>query len=282
MIIQAAAKEALRAMGLVASAYLLAYALVAVLPDASYAAFGIFSSNEAVVSAWRNTQAHDGLGDRAARLTHLDFGRTLDGVPVLDQLSTALLVSAPHLVIGAMFIMVVVVGVGYRGYPGGKFEQIVSFSNFLPQYVLVVAIALSAATLNNAPGFQGILAGLALGIAPASLMAAQAYQITAVNLRSEHVRFHRACGASEHEVRRRLFKNLLFGLLPSFQNALLALIGSLLFVEIALGIGGLGALTARAIRRTDVDLVLGLVVFYAFSTSLIQGFSRMVRAVFPE
>lgn len=274
-------RESLLAILLVFSAHGLVYFLLAVLPDSSFSGLGIYAGSQEALAQWRLSHANS-YATQFANLIHGDLGRSLDNLPVREQILDAALISAPHLAVATVLIAAGVWLVGFKGVPDRYGELLANYVNFLPPYVaisLLVILSLSVAPLLAA---QTVVASVALAVPPLALLSAQAYRITEENLRSEHVRMHFALGASTTRVRQRLLKNLLYQLLPSLHNATLALFASLLFVEVLVGIGGLGSLTARAMKRVDVDLALGLVVFYAIVVAGVHVTARVVRAQFPE
>lgn len=275
------ARESLLAIALVLGSHALVYFLLAVLPDSSFSGLGIFAGNQEAVAQWRLSNANS-YPTYLLNLLRGDFGRSLDNIPVLTQVVDAVVLSAPHLAISVVLLFCGVWYVGYQGTPGGRGELLANYLNFLPPYVTISLLVILSVLLGSILGGATFVAALALTAPPLALLSAQIYRITEANLRSDHVRLHVALGASRESVRKRLLKNLIYELLPSLHNAVLALFAALLFVEVLVGIGGLGSLTARAIKRVDVDLSLGLVIFYGIVAATIQVVSRAIRARFPD
>ena len=70
-------------------------------------------------------------------------------------------------------------------------------------------------------------------------------------------------GASHARLRVRLLRSLFVELLPTLEKIVSGLLVSLIFVEPVLGLDGFGTLAIRAIRRSDPDMVLALVLVVA-------------------
>lgn len=275
------ARESFLAMALVIAAHGLMYFFLAVLPDSSFSGLGIFVGNQEALAQWRLNN-ESSYGTRLLDLFKCDFGKSLDNLPVRTQILDALLVSAPHLGIAMVLLIGGIWLVGRMGTPNGHGELLVNYFNFLPPYVAISLLVILSLVIGPFLTGSTLVASVALAVPPLALLSAQTYRITAANLKSDHVRLHIALGASKERVRQRLLKNLIYELLPSLHNAALALFASLLFVEVLVGIGGLGAMTARAIKRVDINLALGLVVFYASAVASVQVLTRTVRAQFPD
>lgn len=274
-------RETLLAIALVLASHALAYFLLTVLPDSSFSGLGIFAGNQDAVVQWRSRSA-ESYDIRFFNLLQGDFGHSLDNISVAQQILNALLVSTPHLVLSLVLLCLGVWFVGTKGTPGGHGEVVANYLNFLPPYVTIALLVITSILFGSAWGVSTLTAALALTVPPLALLCAQIYRITDVNLLSDHVRLHVALGASHVQVRKRLLKNLVHELLPSLHNVALMLLASLLFVEVLVGIGGIGSLTARAIKRVDIDLSLGLVVFYGLMAAGVQVLSRVVRAQYPD
>ena len=86
-----------------------------------------------------------------------------------------------------------------------------------------------------------------------------------------------ALGASLSQQRRILAANLAFEMLPSLQKLSVSLFGILLFVEPIFGVPGVGTTAMRAIRRSDADLLLGVVVIFALLTASIGLAGQLAR-----
>ena len=92
-----------------------------------------------------------------------------------------------------------------------------------------------------------------------------------------HSERYLAMGASHFRLRRRLLKNVFFEQLPSWEKIITTMLTASLFAEALLNLHGLGALTIRAISRSDWALVLGLVLVYAVIINLFRVISELSR-----
>ena len=88
----------------------------------------------------------------------------------------------------------------------------------------------------------------------------------------------RAVGASRQRQRTVLLHNLAMELAPTLEKLAVGLLTATLFAEPVFGLGGIGTVLLRAIRRTDVALLLGVVLLSALVVSTCHAVAEAVRA----
>jgi peptide/nickel transport system permease protein len=260
----------------VVGAFSIGYMLINYLPSAAFAALGIFASNEAVVSDFLK---HQGTKDYLQYVTAAlsgDLGFSLDGLPVGNQVLQAAMVSLPILLIALTIVSIALYKAVYAK-DMSFYTSLLGYCSFLPVYVFgMIAGVLVLLIPSGGNLATSIIAGIAISISVGALLVRQMQNVIHELMRSDHVRFHRAQGASDRQVRKRISRNVFVQLLPSVQSAVLVCIASVVFVELILGIGGIGSLTARAIRRSDTNLILGLILVLSFMTGILQMLSDWI------
>jgi ABC-type dipeptide/oligopeptide/nickel transport system permease component len=88
----------------------------------------------------------------------------------------------------------------------------------------------------------------------------------------------RAQGASLKAQRVLMLPNLGVELVSSLDKMLVGLLTATMFAEPILGQSGIGSLALRAVRRSDVDLILGIVLVTAVTVGACRGLSYAVRS----
>ena len=280
------------AVAAVLLAHALAFGMVKALPDAAVIALGFESANPLAVAAFRAAQQERSYIATLTGLLSLDFGVSLDGVAVRSELKRSLSNSAPRfalaylLTLGAMFALPALLP-STSPLTAGALPLLA----FLPPYVapLLALGLITAATLllGWAPNdwIRELILVLALAAPVTSLALKQAGGVMARLLTTDHARTLSAIGASSRQQRWLLMPNVVSEMLPSLQKLAVAMLGILLFVEPIFGAAGIGTTALRAIRRSDVDLLLGVVTVFALATitiglagqALQAGMHRTVR-----
>ena len=274
------ARALLISLVVVFSAHALVYFLVNVLPDAALVALGIQGANQDVLSAFQAAVQRRSYLESLLGVLQLDLGRTLDSVPVVDELAQGARDSGPRVLGSLIIIFGTVLLVAFaRRVPRLAFSVV----SFLPPYViaslaLLVVLAASVATPGN-PLLE-LMAALAIAVSPAALLAEQTAGITARNLASDFKRTMAAAGASNGFIRRKLLANLAAELTPSLDKALVALLASLMFAEPILGLSGVGTMTVRAVRRADPELLIGVTFFFATCVATTRVLAVLIRRRF--
>ncbi len=262
----------------------IAFLLVRTLPDAAIVALGLEGANAAAVAAFRATQPPRDYLTALIGIPRLELGTTLDGVSVTDELGLALRASAPRffVALGGMVTAVALMA-SYAPPLGKRGVRVAQFLAFVPPYVApFVALGLvTSATLHTGfylrPGLSEVVIVLTLSLPVTALALGQAAGVMSRLLETHHARTLLALGAGEAQQRRLLLPNLAHELLPSLQKISVALFGVLLFVEPIFGVSGLGTTALRAARRTDTDLMLGVVLVFATGTTVIALLGLVAR-----
>lgn len=260
-------------IGIVAAAlgaHALAFVLTTILPDAAVIALGFEGANKEVLAAFHAANQARPYGTVLADLLQLDFGRTLDGVAVGPELARSAAASAPRLMLALVVVFgAVLVAAFIPPKRGASAEAASRFVAFLPPYVfpfigLVTLLSLTfrgGLTAGEALTATVIVASLAVG--PSALVFVQARSVVRRNLETDFARMLLAVGASPLQQRQRLLHNVIAELAPSLEKVAISLIAVLLFLEPIFGVDGFGTTAVRAIRRSDIDLILGVTLVMA-------------------
>lgn len=265
-------------------AHALAFFLIRALPDAAVVALGLDSARADVVAAFRAARADRSYVESLAGILLLNPGTTLDGAPVLAELRQALAASLPRY-LGAFALMLAAVlllpALAHRR--GWLVHGPLPFLAFLPPYVIpFVALGLTAAITLRAgifpqPWITEVIITLTLALPVTALALEQAGRVMSRLLGTDHARTLLALGASPAQQRCFLMANLCHELMPSLQKLAVAALGVMLFVEPVFGTSGIGTTALRAIRRSDADLLVGVVVVFAATTTLIGLLGEALR-----
>ena len=271
----------------VLAAHALTYLLVAVLPDPSIILLGFQSAQESVLSAFQQQTAIRGYGQVLFDLANGDLGKTLDGVPVTAEVWTALEATVPRVVAAFAGVLMVVLAVAFLPRPGNPAVwHGLTLTSFLPPFLIPFACLVLALAMDLAIGTEGLfdtgwwLTVVAMAVSPAALAGAQTANIMKRNLEEPFAKTVLASGATPIRQRRRLLHNLFVELAPGLEKMLTAMITATMFAEPILGETGFGTMVVRAIRRTDVDLLLASVLAAAIAINLGRVAGVSVRALY--
>lgn len=276
--------ELLIVVAAVLGAHGLAFFLVSVLPDAAILSLGIEGTRQEVLAAFQAQHQARSYGQVLLDLLRFDFGTTLDGIPVRQELAAALAASAPRLVLAAVLIFTSILCAAL--IPKGRLryvERVAPFLAFLPPYVLpfIGLVALLTATFSiGIPAGEiasQLVAIVALGAAPAALMFTQARAVAQRTWMSDFARTLLAVGATPIYQRWRLVHNVLAEIAPSLEKVLTALVAVLLFVEPIFGMSGFGTTAVRAIKRSDIDLILAITFVMAVGVAVCRLTALLIR-----
>ena len=262
----------------------LVYLLVGVLPDAAVVSLGLEGARADSVAAFHTAHGTRRYIEVLADLAVLDFGTSLDGIAVGEELARAVTATLPRLIL-AFCVIALVAGAVALLAPVDRdgLDRVASMIAFLPPYLapfIALLLLLSAQSLLGgivSDVWTQVLAILAIAIAPAALIAVQTSNITRRNLASDFARTVAAVGAKPLRVRLRLLHNLAAEIVPSLEKMFASMVAALLFAEPILGLAGFGTTAVRAVRRTDLDLLLGVTLVIAVSIGLFRIGALWVR-----
>lgn len=262
-------------------AHSFAYLLMRTLPDAAVVALGLEALRDTSVSAFKARHVLRPYGHVLADLARGELGTSLDGVPVLAELTMAVGESAPRLILAAGLALLVSLALPlWPAWGRAQHRQVAGFVGFLPPYVApfcaigILRVLVLRAGLGVGDLATQAAAVLATACVPAAIVLSQTTAVMEAHLRSEHGRTLRALGATPAQQRFQLIPNVWFELLPSTQKMLIALLANLIFVEPLFGLPGFGSTVVRAVRRSDADLILGVVLAVAVVTAGISALTQ--------
>lgn len=274
-------------VGSILGAHALTYLLAGALPQAAIAALGLFSADETILAAFASSNQSRTYLETLIGLPVGDLGRTLDGQTVTFELGRALLESAPRIAASLVILVSLCAVTAFLVREKGMgVKRVGDFVAFLPPYV---APFLGFVVVLGVQFFGGIaisravyevIGVLALSTGGGALLAAQTARITQRNLASDFARSIRAAGATRWQLRMRLIHNLVTEIGPTFEKMVVGLAAALFFVEPILNLGGFGTLAARAVRRSDTDLLLGVTLVVACMVALARVLVATTRLTY--
>jgi len=274
----------LYSIGAIAGAHGLVYLLVGALPSAATTALGLFSANEKVLSAFAQSFPSRSYLATLGGIFVGDFGRTLDGQGVASEVARALAESGPRLAVALLLLAgsCYITAMRVKDRPS-LFQSIEDFIAFLPPYVMpflglttILGVQFSTNLTVSKLAIE-ICAVFSLSAGGSALLAAQTARIMQRNLRSDFGRSLRAAGARNQQLRHRLLHNLVVEIGPTFEKMLVGLVAALFFTEPILGLSGFGTLATRAVRRSDIDLLLGVTLIVASMVAFSRLLFRIIR-----
>jgi ABC-type dipeptide/oligopeptide/nickel transport system permease component len=264
-------------------AHALAFALVGALPNPAIVALGVHSGQKGARTTFEQENKTRTYVEAITDIGRGYFGKTLDGVPVSGEVGAAIRASAPRFFVAVLVMVMIVVAFAMMPLsilqPLGYASSLLSFfPPFFAPFVGLGILVSTNAVFDLASEWGGwVLCSLCLAFPSAALVAAQTAEVMNRNLRRPFAMTVRAMGGSRIQQRIRLLNNLWMELTPTFEKLVTGLLTTSLFAEPIFAESGLGATTLRAIRRTDVDLILALVLLFALIVNLARVTSNSVR-----
>jgi ABC-type dipeptide/oligopeptide/nickel transport system permease component len=159
-----------------------------------------------------------------------------------------------------------------------------SYLLFIPPYgvpfLLFAVLLISGARFDAGTAVSRIVCTLSTAIPSTALLASQTHAIMRKNLMSQHAVSLLSFGVSKHRVRFLLYRNLIYEITPTFEKVITGVMTGLMFSEMVFGLSGIGALAIRAIRRSDIELLLGVVVVFATLICIARLLSTIVLSFY--
>lgn len=238
----------------------LAFFLMRALPSAATLALGLQSGNAAIVSAFEASIPQRSYLETLTDLLKFNLGRTLDGTAVSAELWQASMQSLP-IVIVALVLLVLSALIAALFSMSNRTAAAIAFAAFLPPFLF--AFLASAFGLFGLSNLEVPALCAAVALPPCCLWASIAQRTMQRELAMPYADTLRGLGLSSTPLRRMLLNDMMIKMTPTLDKAFSSVLAALLFCEPVLGRSGLGTLAARAARRNDVDLVLGVVLVFA-------------------
>lgn len=263
----------------VIAAHALTFLMLGGLPEPAIAALGIQSGNDAARAAFEQSHLTRSYVQTLWDLASGNLGTTLDGVPVLNELTQGLQSSLPRL---ALAIAVLAIGTMMTAFASrDRLKAVVEgfrFLAFLPPFAapfLALPVLLMAASAHTMIGTMA--SSICIALPAMAILCSQTAEVTQRNLSAPFAVNIRSTGASNARLRVRLLRSLFVELLPTMEKIVSGLLVSLIFVEPVLGLDGFGTLAIRAIRRSDPDMVLALVLVVAITVNIARILAEVGR-----
>ena len=265
----------------------IAYVIIGILPDPSVVALGIFSAQDSAVEAFRTSyQIRTYPIILYDLIVNLDLGNTLDRVPVVSEINRAIGRSLPRMIC-ACFLMVssgLIAGLFYREKKQSSWVDNWSVFGiflpafFLPLFIFSLLILTGFITGNNVQKI-GLWLGcvMSMAIPPILLINTQSKMVMGRLLVLPFARRYRSVGFNEYKVRLRLIKNMADEIAPTAEKMVTAMLTQVILAETIFGMEGIGTITVRAVRRTDINLLLGIVLLFSCIIGLIRLSSILFR-----
>jgi peptide/nickel transport system permease protein len=263
----------------------LAFLLIQILPTTAEIMLGFYGIQHDVLVELSKLTTPRSYPEMLSGLAILDFGVSADGVSVSSELSRHFLFSLPRLGLALFFAAVAAL---VASSIAGRLQQGVlptlSYILFFPLYgipfFLFVLLLAIGARIYSGSITAWFACTVAIAIPPSALLASQAYASTKNHLESQHAINFLSMGISPSRLRHLLMRNLVYEIVPTFEKVMTGAVTGLMFSELVFGMPGMGALAIRAIRRADIELLLGVVVVFASLICLARLFSVVVLSFY--
>jgi len=255
-------RSLLAAVGILVSVHALTYGLMISLPAAASTALGLLAGNPAAVSEFERSRPITPYFEHLLNVAHGDLGLTINRVPVTNEILSALPSSIITIFFGLAISLLLVVGLAKASAFAEQrcLVQYFDFLNLIPPFIVPFA---AAAVLFATP-----LAGSELAIhcaLYASVVLPTFFMLfsTLLRLRLEedsrpYNQVLASNGVESKALRAAAVSSAAFVLCGILDRAVVIALVCLLLAETVLGVQGLGTLTARAVRTSDINLTIGV------------------------
>lgn len=264
----------------------LAYELISVLPESSVIALGIFSAQDSAVEGFRTSLQLRTYPEILYDLLKFDLGTTLDRVSVISEINRAFCQSLPRILLASIFVIITGIMAGLYTHENERrpwADKWVVFGIFMPSFFLPLIIfsllILTGIIAYSYEGALGLWIGCTITIAvpPMLLIFNQGDLVMRRLLNQPFSLRYRAIGLTEKKVRVKLLRNMADEIGPTFEKLISAMLTHVILAETIFGLKGIGSLTVRAVRRTDVNLLLGVVLLFSLIIGLLRILSVLLR-----
>ena len=276
-------RSVITSLAAVMATHALSYQLIALLPDAASRMAGFLGSHEPSVSMLRTRLETRTYWESLEGLLTGDFGKTISGVSVAEELSLQFMDTVPRMAVAAVLVALTA-SVSISLAPSRRRPTpFLDLMCLIPPYVHAFVALIGLLLLQSVAGppaawGRGAAAALSAAIAPAALVAAQASRTTSEVLSADYALFCRSMGLGERSLRRLLRPQVWVALAPSAERTFLWLFLSLIFSEIVLSLPGFGSSFAVALRNSDVNMLLCQIAIIAIVSNSARVVATTVRA----
>jgi ABC-type dipeptide/oligopeptide/nickel transport system permease component len=275
------ARHATIAFATVLAAHAAAYALVRVLPPTAQQVLGLAGWSPELRSGLEGARQTRDYGMILRDLARGDLGVSADGVPVRTELAASARSSIPR--------MLFALGLGFAAaflaaWTAPARATVATsgwwFLTFFPPYgYSVLAATLVLLLTRGVPvpgGIPWLLCALSAAASPMALLAGQARTVMSFHLTAPHSTYLRANGVGEDRIRLLCLRNALAEMLPTMEKVIAGTLTGLVLAEFLLGLPGFGLLTFRTVRRSDAEMLGGIVLLFASLISLARFSAAML------
>lgn len=263
--------------------HFIAYFLIQILPNPALISLGIYGSNPHALKGFSAETALRSYPEVLLGIFKGDFGKTLDNTSVSQEIWNAIIFTGPRVFIVLILLVLIVISVSYvttKDEP--RFHSLADFFAFLPAFVIplvIFSILLPLGLLSRLQStfLSEIFCILAIAITPIALVVSQTRATTIVNIKSMHAKRHLSAGASIFDMRTRLLRNLFIEISPTFEKIITTMLAYIIFAEPIFSLPGLGTTVVRAVRRSDLNLLLAAIFIYAIVINSARILSNITR-----
>lgn len=271
----------------IVGSHCLTFLLIKVLPSTAELMLGLYAAKSEALSELTKSVVVRSYAEMLSGLTTLDFGVSADGLAVADELSRQIMISLPRLVAAlALAMSIALIGAYFVERTKGYISSLFSYLLFFPVYgvplvLFTVLLGINARLTPGSPALW-LTSIVAIAIPPSAMLTLQALAVMKNHLSSPHSTFWLLSGISRSRLRLILLRNVIFEITPSFEKVMTSAVTGLMFSEMILGLPGLGTLTVRAVRRADVELLLGVIVILSTTICTMRILSATIVAIFAR
>mgnify|MGYP001573526310 CR=1 FL=1 len=262
------ARHAVVALLTVLAAHAASFALVNVLPATAQQLLGLAGWSPDLRRGFEEARPKRNYPTMLRGLARGDLGVTSDGVLVSAELASSASRSLPRIILALTLGLVAGLFAAWTTDRGNASQTsrwwLLTF--FPPYGYSVLAAAFVLMVTRGVPLASAVpwmMCTLAAAASPMALLAGQARTVMAFHLSAGHSAYLRANGVSEQRIRRLCLFNVVAEMLPTIEKVVAGTLTGLVLAEFILGVPGLGLLTFRTVRRSDVEMLGGLVLFFA-------------------
>jgi len=263
-----------------------AYFLIRTLPESSVIALGINSVQSSALEGFNSSLAIKSYPEMLLGVLKLDLGLTIDKVPVIAELKNSIKESFPRILLATFLVFCVgfITGLFFNGKNKIQgLSKLIDFGIFMPSFflpLLIYSIFISVGVFGFKSDIRGLLwVGCVFSMAfpPVLMVYSQSTQVMKKLLNLSFVQRYRSIGFSEKKLHWKLLRNLTDEIAPTFEKLITAMLTQIILAETIFGLSGIGSLTVRAVRRSDLNLLLGIVLFFAVSIGILRITTVFIR-----
>ncbi|MCW5726221.1 hypothetical protein [Parvibaculum sp.] len=244
------------------SVHALTYGLMISLPAATSTVLGLLAGNPAAVSEFERSRPTTPYFEHLLNVVQGDLGLTINRAPVTNEVLNALQSSSVTVFLSLAISLLLVVGLArFSAFAEhGRLIQYFDFLNLIPPFIVpfaAAAVLFATPLAGSDPAVYFVL--YASIVLPTFFMLFST--LLRLRLEEDNRPYNRVLasnGVDPKVLRAVANSSATFILCGILDRAVVIALVCLLLAETVLGVQGLGTLTARAVRTSDINLTIGV------------------------